>query len=408
MNVCIIGGGASGMMVAILLSQKGCNVTIFEKNAELGKKILITGKGRCNVTNFCSNDEFLANVVRGKKFLISSLQAFPPQKTIDFFESCGVKLKTERGNRVFPLSDSASTIKNALLQKLKQNNVKILTNCSVNAIFAKGKRFIAIESNGTKYTFDACVVATGGLSYKTTGSTGDGYNFASKMGHKIIDLVPALNGIETKQSVKQLEGLALKNVVVKAIDKEKVVYSSEIGEMIFTNVGVSGPIVLSMSSYINRINVDDISIDLKPALSYQQLETRIDMEIEQNNKKTLISLLSTLLPKRLIDEFVIRLEVNRDTKLNQISRAKRQKLVALLKDFRLQFKCVEPIDYAVITSGGVSTDEINPKDMQSKLISGLFFVGEVLDVDALTGGFNLQIAFMTANACANSKFFEEV
>ena len=407
MKVAVIGGGASGMMTAVLLARRGVDVTIFEKNNELGKKILITGKGRCNVTNNSTGEEFLSNVIRGNKFLISAEQNFNSTKTIEFFENLGVKLKTERGNRVFPESDKASSINSAFLKALNENNVKILKNSPVFAVFCDDNKFKSLQTGNKIYDdFDACVIATGGLSYPTTGSTGDGLKFAESVGHNITELRPALNGIEVKENVKNLEGLSLKNVKVFAKFKDKIVFESEIGEMLFTGVGISGPLVLTMSSFINRKDVDTLSIDFKPALSLDQIQARVDREIQAAPNKQASSLISALLPSRLVETFLRTLKIDKAIKLNQLTREKRNQLAMLLKNFKLTFKRIEPIETSVITSGGVNLNEINPKDMQSKLIKNLFFGGEVLDCDALTGGFNLQIAFMTAAACANSSVFD--
>ena len=407
MKVCVIGGGASGLMASVLLARRGVSVSLFEKNKELGKKILITGKGRCNVTNIKTGEEFLENVIRGKKFLLSAEKNFSSNKTIEFFENLGVKLKVERGGRVFPVSDDAKTIRDAFVSALKKEKVEINLNSEVSEILVKNDKFYGIVVNGKKLDFDACVIATGGLSYQTTGSTGDGLKFAKNVGHSITEVKPALNGIKVKEKLN-LEGLSLKNVKVSAVSNGKIVYSSEIGEMLFTKVGISGPLVLTMSSYVNRSHIEKIIIDFKPALSNEQINARIEREIKANGKKQLKTLLRSFLPERLVEEFVLRLKVNGDLKISQLTKETKNALIGLFKSFELTMVEVEPIETSVITSGGVSLDEISPKDMSSKKVSNLFFIGECLDVDALTGGFNLQIAFMTANACANSKLFEEV
>ncbi len=407
MNIAVIGGGASGMMASIMLAKNGHNVTLFEKNNMLGKKLLITGKGRCNVTNNTTGTEFLNNIVRGSQFLRSAENSFNSSDTIEFFKALGVELKVERGNRVFPVSDKAVTILNALIHALKENNVNVKLNSKITAIEINGDNAIGVILNNYLYNFDAIIVATGGLSYSGTGSTGDGYNFAKLAGHTIIDLKPALNGIEIAgNECAKLEGLSLKNVKIYAYNENNAVFESEIGEMLFTNVGISGPLVLTMSSYINRKNVQKIIIDFKPALSMEQLHKRIDRIIEDNSTKQFSSLLGQLLPKRLIQIFAKRLNIQLNTKINQLTRNERQRLIDLLKHFELIFKCIEPIETSVITSGGVNLKEINPKDMSSKIIKNLFFIGEVLDIDALTGGFNLQIAFSTAVSCANSNYFK--
>ena len=462
MKIAIIGGGASGMMAGILLGQMGHSVFLFEKNAFLGKKLLITGKGRCNVTNDTTGEEFLSNVVRGKKFMLSAERGFNSADTKAFFEGLGVGLKTERGKRVFPISDRAVDVRDAMERALKQAGVHIIFNAAVEKIcvtsgnenvtsgddkMAVGAE-IAVSSdensavgaefdvnravknnteksgkhsvtesgervatgvvvNGKREDFDAVIVATGGCSYPLTGSTGDGIEFAKNVGHKITPLAPALNGIKIGGGeCKKLEGLSLKNVRVSATFEGKTVYTSDIGEMLFTSVGVSGPLVFTMSSFINRAAVDTISINFKPGLTREQLISKIDREVAAMGAKQVRALLRSMLPERLVDVFLSRLMLSETTKCSQLSRETRGDLVNLLSAFPLKFVSVEPIETSVVTSGGVDTTEISPKDCQSKVVRGLFFIGEVLDVDALTGGFNLQIAFSTAAACARSKFFK--
>lgn len=462
MKIAIIGGGASGMMAGILLGQMGHSVFLFEKNAFLGKKLLITGKGRCNVTNDTTGEEFLSNVVRGKKFMLSAERGFNSADTKAFFEGLGVGLKTERGKRVFPISDRAVDVRDAMERALKQAGAHIIFNAAVEKICVTsgnenvtssddkmaGGAEIAVSSdensaggaefdvnktvknnteksgkhgvtesgervatgvvvNGKREDFDAVIVATGGCSYPLTGSTGDGIEFAKNVGHKITPLAPALNGIKIGGGeCKKLEGLSLKNVRVSATFEGKTVYTSDIGEMLFTSVGVSGPLVFTMSSFINRAAVDTISINFKPGLTHEQLISKIDREVAAMGAKQVRALLRSMLPERLVDVFLSRLMLSETTKCSQLSRETRGDLVNLLSAFPLKFVSVEPIETSVVTSGGIDTTEISPKDCQSKLVRGLFFIGEVLDVDALTGGFNLQIAFSTAAACARSKFFK--
>lgn len=462
MKIAIVGGGASGMMAGILLGQMGHSVFLFEKNAFLGKKLLITGKGRCNVTNDTTGEEFLSNVVRGKKFMLSAERGFNSADTKAFFEGLGVGLKTERGKRVFPISDRAVDVRDAMERALKQAGVHIIFNAAVEKICVTsgnenvtsgddkmaGGAEIAVSSdensagsaefdinktvknnteksgkhsvtesgervatgvvvNGKREDFDAVIVATGGCSYPLTGSTGDGIEFAKNVGHKITPLAPALNGIKIGGGeCKKLEGLSLKNVRVSATFKGKTVYTSDIGEMLFTSVGVSGPLVFTMSSFINRSAADTISINFKPGLTREQLISKIDREVAAMGAKQVRALLRSMLPERLVDVFLSRLMLSETTKCSQLSRETRGDLVNLLSAFSLKFVSVEPIETSVVTSGGIDTTEISPKDCQSKLVRGLFFIGEVLDVDALTGGFNLQIAFSTAAACARSKFFK--
>ena len=407
MKVAIVGGGASGIMCAIFLAKSGQDVVLLEKNNSLGKKLLITGKGRCNVTNATTGEEFLKNVVHGPKFLISSEKLFNSTNTMAFFEDLGVKLKIERGKRVFPESDNSQTILNALIYALKKYKVKARLNSNVQDIVAENGAILGIKINNQIEKFDAVIVATGGLSYKTTGSSGDGLVFAQKLGHNVVEPRPALNGIKVlDKNITSLAGLSLKNVRIRAKAKEKTIYESEIGEMLFTHIGISGPIVLTASSYINRQNIDKIEIDFKPALSSEFLLNKINNIIKESPTRTLSGLLNMILPKSLIAVFAARLNLAPETKINQLSAPSRKNLVALLKGFNLAFGGVEDLEYSVITSGGVSLNEVSPKDMQSKLIKGLFFIGEVLDLDALTGGFNLQIAFSTAVACASAKFFK--
>lgn len=462
MKIAIIGGGASGMMAGILLGQMGHSVFLFEKNAFLGKKLLITGKGRCNVTNDTTGEEFLSNIVRGKKFMLSAERGFNSADTKAFFEGLGVGLKTERGKRVFPISDRAVDVRDAMERALKQAGVHIIFNAAIEKICVTsgnenvtssddkmaGGAEIAVSSdensaggaeidvnktvknnteksgkhsvtesgervatgvvvNGKREDFDAVIVATGGCSYPLTGSTGDGIEFAKNVGHKITPLAPALNGIKIGGGeCKKLEGLSLKNVRVSATFEGKTVYTSDIGEMLFTSVGVSGPLVFTMSSFINRAAVDTISINFKPGLTREQLISKIDREVAAMGAKQVRALLRSMLPERLVDVFLARLMLSETTKCSQLSRETRGDLVTLLSAFPLKFVSVEPIETSVVTSGGIDTTEISPKDCQSKLVRGLFFIGEVLDVDALTGGFNLQIAFSTAAACARSKFFK--
>lgn len=407
MKVAVIGGGASGMVASIMLKKNGHDVYLFEKNNMLGKKLLITGKGRCNLTNNTSGPEFLQNVVRGAKFFQSAEHNFNSADTIKFFEDLGVKTKVERGGRVFPETEKAKDVRDALQNALKNLKVNVNLNTQVEDILIENNKICGIIVNGEKLNFDAVIVATGGKSYPQTGSSGDGFVFAKHAGHLVEELKPALNGIEISgNECKTLEGLSLKNVCICAKNKGKVEFKSEIGEMLFTDVGISGPLVLTMSSFVNRKDIDEVCINFKPALSTAQIKDKIDRIITQTPTKTLSSLLASMLPKRLVQVFAKRLGAQLTLKINQLKREDRENLVKLLSEFSLKFKRVEPIETSVITSGGVSLREINPKDMQSKIIKGLFFIGEVLDVDALTGGFNLQIAFSSAASCANSNYFK--
>lgn len=405
MNVCVIGGGASGMMCATMIARKGHNVTLYEKNEKLGKKIYITGKGRCNVTNATVGDEFLKNVVNGKKFIMGAITRFNSNDTIAFFEDVGIPLKIERGNRVFPVSDKASDIIKGLERAMNWAGVKVCLNSNVEKILAKENKITGIVVNGKEQNFDAVIIATGGISYPSTGSTGDGYEFAKAVGHTIIEPVPALCAIIAKDNkeCEKLEGLSLKNVTLMAKYQNKIIYKSEVGEMLFTHNGISGPIVLSASSYVNRLDFSklELIIDFKPAITFDGLCTRIDRDIINLKSKQVSSLLAGFLPKALVPIFAKRLNVNLTMKANQLTKENRKNLANLLKNYVILPKSLENFNSAVVTSGGVNLKEISPKFMKSKLVDGLYFIGEVLDIDALTGGFNLQLAFSTAVTCAS-------
>lgn len=405
MKVCIIGGGAGGMMSGLMIVKKGHQVILLEKNDKLGKKIYITGKGRCNVTNAVTGNEFLANVVRNPKFIMSSEVRFNSQDTMNLFEELGVPLKIERGNRVFPQSDKASDITKALEKGLKKYNVKIKLNSEVSEILTRDNVACGVKlKSGEEILSDAVVVATGGISYPLTGSTGDGYKFAAETGHRIIETVPGLVGILTKdQDIHALSGLSLKNVRLFAMQDSKEIFKSDIGEMLITGNGISGPLALTLSSYINRFSPENVEIyiDFKPALDDFALFLRIERDIKELKSKQFSSLLEGLLPKSLADVFAKRLGISKTKKVSQLTKEERENLCKMLKNFRLKFDRLDDIERAVITSGGVSTKDIKPKNMESKIISKLYFVGEVVDVDALTGGFNLQLAFSMAAACAS-------
>lgn len=404
MNVCVIGGGAGGMMCATMIARKGHSVTLFEKNEKLGKKLYITGKGRCNVTNVAVGNEFLKNVVGGKKFVMGAITRFNSADTRAFFEDLGVPLKIERGGRLFPESDKSSDIIKALEKSMKWAGVKVCLNSPVNEIKKDGELITGVVVGGKFIPFDAVVVATGGISYPSTGSTGDGYKFAEKLGHTVIEPVPALCAVKLKSNEPALlEGLSLKNITISATENEKFIYKSEIGEMLFTKNGISGPVVLSLSSYINRCDFNKLKlfIDFKPALSLDTLMLRINREISELKAKQVSSLLDSLLPKSLVQIFAKRLGVKLTDKANQLDKEKRKNLAFLLKNYDYLLLSLENFDQAVVTAGGVNLKEINPKYMKSKLYSNLYFVGEVLDIDALTGGFNLQLAFSTAVTAAS-------
>lgn len=404
MKVCVIGGGAAGMMCATMIARKGHQVTLFEKNEKLGKKIYITGKGRCNVTNAVVGNEFLQNVVSGKKFVMGAITRFNSSDTMSFFEDVGIPLKIERGNRVFPVSDKSNDIIKGLEKSMQWAGVEVCLNSAVDEIKVNDGLASGVVVNGKTFEFDRVVVATGGISYASTGSTGDGYEFAKAVGHSIIEPVPALCAIRLKtDECKKVEGLSLKNVTLTSKVGDKVVYKSDIGEMIFTAHGISGPIVLSTSSYINRLDFKELKlfIDFKPALSFDALQVRLDRDIAELKAKQVSTLLEGLLPKSLVPLFAKRLDVSLTSKANQLDREKRKKLAMLLKNYEYLPESLEDFNQAVVTAGGINLKEINPKYMKSKLVPNLYFIGEVLDIDALTGGFNLQLAFSTAVTCAS-------
>ncbi|MCH5163882.1 MAG: NAD(P)/FAD-dependent oxidoreductase [Clostridiales bacterium] len=397
MLVAIIGGGASGLFAAAVIS-KYASVTVFERNEKAGKKIYITGKGRCNFTNLCLPNEFLASVVRGSKFLISAINSFPPEKAIDFFSEHGMKSVVERGNRVFPQSNKASDVTATLVKTISANGGKILYDTRVQKIIACDGGF-TITANGEEFKFDKVILATGGVSYQSTGSTGDGYKFASEFGHAIIEPRPALSPIILKEDVSSIEGLSLKNVCVKVISGKKEY--SEFGEMLFTHSGVSGPCVLTLSSLINRLDGQkQLVIDLKPAITKEELDKRILRDFEANINRDYKNSLRDLLPKSLIPYIIARSKINPDKKVNLITKEERLVLVDLLKNLTFTIDSLDKIDYAIVTSGGVDVKEVSPKTMESKLVPNLYIIGELLDVDAFTGGFNLQIAWATAYAAA--------
>lgn len=397
MKVAIIGGGASGLFAAAVIS-KYCSVTVFERNEKAGKKIYITGKGRCNFTNLCLPSEFLTNVVRGDKFLISAINSFPPQKAVAFFNENGLKSVVERGNRVFPASNKASDVTATLLKAIERNGGQIIYNARVKSVAFDQQGFVVCV-NDSKVSYDKIIVATGGISYPGTGSDGDGYKLALNVGHTIVPTRAALCPIILRDDVTELEGLSLKNVTVKAVCGKKEF--SQFGEMLFTHNGVSGPCVLTLSSLINRIDEKKtLCIDLKPALTFEELDKRVLRDFDQNINRDYRNALDDLLPKSLIPYVIKRSNISPTKKVNLISKEERQSLVRLLKNLTFEIVGLDKIDVSIVTSGGVNLKEINPKTMESKKISGLYFVGEVLDIDALTGGYNLQVAWATAYAAA--------
>ena len=396
LKVAVIGGGAAGLMAAFAAASMGNTVTVFEKNQRPARKVMITGKGRCNVTNNCDRDTFLNNVIRGKKFLFSAFNAFSSEDTMNFFEERRVPLKTERGNRVFPVSDKAVDIVDALVNASRSMGVKI-ENKVVSSVLQKDGQISGITfQNGETESFDRVILATGGASYPVTGSTGDGYTIAKDLGHDIIPPKPSLVPLEVvDRSLCELQGLSLRNIGLKVKDSDSKVLYEDFGEMMFTHFGITGPTVLSASAFVRNIAGKTVELDLKPALSEEKLEDRIRRDFDMYSNKDFVNALCDLLPSKMIPVIADKCNIPHTKKINQITKEDRKKLVSVLKHFTIEIKCTRPIAEAIVTSGGVSVKQIKPSTMESKLVNGLFFAGEVIDVDAYTGGFNLQIAFST-------------
>ena len=407
-KVYIIGGGASGMIAAISAARCGHNVILLEKNEKLGKKIYITGKGRCNLTNACDRDTFFDNVMSNPKFLYRAYNQLSTYDVVEFFEQLGLRTKVERGNRVFPLSDKSSDVISVLRNELVRLGVSIRYKFEVSDIITKEGSFHGIKlvnSDEILYS-DAVIVATGGLSYPLTGSTGDGYKFAKKLGHTITDLSPSLVSLYVSEVyVKELMGLSLKNISISVKSGQKEIYK-DFGELLFTHFGVSGPVILSASRhiipYINHKDAVTLSIDLKPALTNQQLDARVLRDFEEFKNKQFKNSLTHLLPNKLIDVIIPLSSINPEKQVNSITKEERLRLVELLKNLTFNITRLASYDQAVITKGGISTKEINPSTMESKIIKNMYFVGEILDLDALTGGFNLQIAWSTGYLAGKS------
>lgn len=401
----VIGGGAAGLMAAAESAKSGNEAVIIEKNLKCARKVMITGKGRCNVTNACFGlDELISNVPRNPRFLYSAFSAFMPYDTMAFFEELGVPLKTERGNRVFPVSDKACDIVDALVKNAKNCGVKTIHGTVQNFEISDNRITAVVLDNGEKIECDSVAVCTGGKSYPATGSTGDGYRLAKSVGHTVTDIYPALVPIVCSNNfIPSLQGLSLKNISIKLIKNGKTVYT-DFGEMLFTHFGVSGPVILSASSHMDGKDCSGytISIDLKPALDFTQLDKRIQRDFSEMHNKDFINSLSKLLPKKIIPVIVSLSGISASKKVNEITRQERHNLVNLIKNFEITVSSLFDIDAAVITRGGVSVKEIDPKTMKSKIIDNLSFAGEVIDVDAYTGGFNLQIAFSTGVLCGRN------
>ncbi len=406
-KVIVIGAGAAGLMASGVAAENGKDVILIEKNDKPARKVMITGKGRCNVTNNCNLiNDLIGNVPTNGRFLYSAFSRFMPSDTIDFFEDMGVPLKVERGERVFPVSDKASDIVDALNKFSQDSDAKRIKGTVKELITDDGYvKGVKLES-GEELFADKVIVATGGASYPLTGSTGDGYELAKQVGHTIVDIKPSLVPLVCHEGFcMDLQGLSLRNVEISVIDTEtyKEVYR-DFGEMLFTHFGVSGPLILSASSHLKDIKERkyEIHIDLKPALSYEQLDKRIQRDFLENTNKNFINALDALLPKKIVPVIVRLTGIKPSMKVNQITKEMRAKLVNILKDLKVTVLRFRPIEEAIITSGGVSTKEIDPKTMESKLCKGLYFAGEVIDVDAYTGGFNLQIAFSTGRLAGES------
>ena len=403
MKTVVIGGGPAGLISAYFNALSGNETVLIEKNEKLGKKLYISGKGRCNVTNDCSEEEFLENVVSNPKFMMGAIYRFSPEKFMEFLGK-KVPLKTERGNRVYPFSDKASDITKCLENYLKEVGVKIKLNEKVISVDQKDGQICSVTTEFEKIECEKVIVCTGGISYSATGSTGDGFNFARSLGHTIIDPKPALCGINLKGDFyKALQGVSLKNVRLTVYRGQKEIYS-DFGEMLFTHFGISGPIVLSASSYINRCNLSDITLklDLKPALTFEQLDARVLRDFDKYKNKQLKNSLDDLLLKGLIP-IVISASGNKgEIKNNEFKAESRKKLVEAIKGLEMKPSSLRDVNEAIVTAGGVSVKEINPKTMESKLVKGLYFAGEVIDVDALTGGFNITVAASTGYVAGNS------
>ena len=414
MNVVVIGGGPAGMMAAISSAENGNNVILLEKKERLGRKLLITGKGRCNITSSLPIDEFIQNIPGNGQFLYSAFKNYNNNDIINFLNEEGLEVKEERGNRVFPVTDKSLDVLKCFTKRLKELNVKIEYNMQVTEIVPKDENGkLKVKTNTKVYEADKVILATGGKSYPLTGSTGDGYELAKKLGHTVTKIRPSLVPLESfeQNMCKDLQGLSLRNVNIELKNKEnnKTIYQ-DFGEMLFTHFGVSGPTILSSSAHLVRYkNIDELlrnhkivlNIDFKPALSEEKLDERILRDFSEFKNKQFKNALDKLLPQKLIPVIIEKSSINSEKKVNEINKKERRKLVNLLKNFEVTIKGFRPIDEAIITSGGINIKEINPKTMESKLVEGLYFAGEIIDVDAYTGGFNLQIAYSTGYTAGN-------
>lgn len=399
----IVGGGAAGMMASIFAGRAGDEVYLFEQNEKLGKKLYITGKGRCNFTNAGTMEELFDSLMTNRKFMFSSFYGYNNYDVMDFFEEQGLAYKIERGNRVFPESDHSYDVINALHDAMVKAGVKIYLNTKVEKLHVKDGKVLGLYADGQYYDGDRVMIATGGMSYQATGSTGDGYRFAKETGHNVTELIPSLVPMNTKEEyIKEMQGLSLKNVTLSLEKDGKVLYS-EFGEMMFTHFGITGPLVLTASANLgNVVRKQSLQgyIDLKPALTEEQLDARLLREFEEGNTKQFKNVIGHLYPSKMVPVMIEMSGIRLEKKVNEITREERKKLLEITKHFPFTVTGLRDFKEAIITKGGVDVKNINPKTMESKLVKGLYFIGEVLDVDGLTGGFNLQVAWSTAYAAA--------
>lgn len=406
-SVFVVGGGAAGMMAAITAAENGAQVTLLERNDRLGKKLYITGKGRCNVTNDCAPEDFFQNVPRNPRFLYSAIYAFPPREVMAWFEARGCALKTERGNRVFPQSDKSASVIDALRAELRRLGVRVLQERALDIVTQDGA-VCGIETDGGFHKTERVILATGGCSYPQTGSTGDGYRMLEKLGHTIVPPVGSLVPlVEKGYDCKQMQGLALKNVTLRLVNQKGKTVFEEFGELLFTHFGLSGPVVLSASAHMNEKDAYTVLLDLKPALDEQKLDLRLLRDFEKFQNRDFENALVELLPRSMIPVIVRRSGIPAEEKVHSITREQRRALLELMKRFPVEIACKAPVEEAIVTSGGVKVSEIEPGTMQSKRVRGLYAAGELLDVDAYTGGFNLQIAWATGRAAGLAAACEE-
>ncbi len=397
----VIGGGPAGMFAAITAADNGRKVLLLEKNDRLGKKLLITGKGRCNVTNDCSAQEVLQNIPRNNRFLFSAMHAYPPHRIMSFLEEHGCSLKTERGNRVFPITDRSVSVLDCLKRQLSAKRVQVIHEC-VSEIVTDGDKISGVRTNAGLYKSDNVILATGGLSYPATGSTGDGYAVVQKFGHTIVDCVGSLVPLEAEgEDCLQMQGLSLRNVGVKLTDQKGKTLYSDFGELLFTHFGVSGPTVLSASAHLSCFPCH-LLIDLKPALDESKLNDRLLRDLDQYKNRSMENALTDLLPRSMIPVVLRKAGIEPTLQANSLKKEQRRQLVKVLKGLPIVITGKRPVSEAIITSGGIKTSEIDPKTMESKLVKGLYFAGEIIDCDAYTGGFNLQIAWATAYAAGTA------